>query len=635
MEIYRIVSDYLKQKNSDYAIFINGKWGSGKTYYVKNRLIPEVNKLYISSDINSKTKHYDCVLISLFGLSNEYEFYEKLLLELNPKLKSKGLFWINKLLNKAAGFTKFEGINQKDAKDFISVYKIPTNKVLIFDDLERVDKDFLIRVLGLINSFVEHQLVKTIIIGDESIILPASIPSNSSEDIHGYEKYKEKLIRFTFNFASSIDDAFDSISGSYTNDYNKFLQSKKDLIISAFIKGGSHNLRTLKFVLDIFQKIYNLPKLNKEDKYYGEVINRFLYFATVYSIEYKQSRTKEDLDELKNISNRFYPLPKVSLPENDNNDESVENIKPYKDEFSERYFSGKEDYRFEFCNAIADYIHFGYLDENDLIVQSVKIVDELNRNEVTRESEIISMLRNIFILEDDELNSLIEETMEKVEKGDFDLIAYPNIFSFFVKLDLYHLGNVVINDQLYSKFKQGIDISKKRFNYNPLFRSQLPIWSSSPNDLEAKTKYQKIADYAIEANETLHELEVKAHAVAIETLFNDGKVDELHQIITNDNYAYIPIFSYISPEVFFESMLKSSNKTFYYFYIAISERYESNSIDHNVVNELSFFTKLSRLITDYLESEKSKPRTIKIALFETILQLVNEIKKGLKQRAES
>lgn len=625
-ELTSIVQDYINQDNTDYAIFINGKWGSGKTYYVKKHLIPEIKKLDYPIDKEGKSKKFECVYVSLFGLSSDNEFYEKLIVELNPILKSKGLFWLNMLSNKFADLTRIKGMNAKDAKDFISVYKISQNKVLFFDDLERVEQNYLSKVLGLINSFVEHQNLKTIIIGDESFILNAFNSDKSNE----YKKFNEKLIRYTYNFQANITNVYESISGSFDDNYKNFLQSKKDLIISAFRKVGEQNLRTLKFVLDIFRKIYNLPELNIEEKYYGDVIDRFLFFATVYSIEYKQGRTKE-LDELKNLNNRFDLLlkMKVDLTENDIDEWSVENISVYEKEFVKKYLIDKK-YRFEFCNAIADYIHNGYLNKTDLIIQSEKIVDELKRNKETRESEIIRKLGNIFILEDDELNSLIEETMKKVEKGDFDLIAYPNIFSFFVKLEHFHLGNVVINDELYSKFEQGIDISKKQSNYNPLFRSQLPLWISSPNDRDAKNKYQKIADYAIEANESLNESEVKDYAMAIVTLFNDGKVDEFYQKITNDKYAYTPIFSYISPDVIFESMVKSTNRTFYYFYNAISTRYESNTIDYKIVNELPFFSELSRLITDYLESEKSSPRTIKIALLETISQLVNEIKERLE-----
>jgi Cdc6-like AAA superfamily ATPase len=35
-ELTSIIEDYLYQKNTDYAIFINGKWSTGKTYYAKN-----------------------------------------------------------------------------------------------------------------------------------------------------------------------------------------------------------------------------------------------------------------------------------------------------------------------------------------------------------------------------------------------------------------------------------------------------------------------------------------------------------------------------------------------------------------------------------------------------------------------
>lgn len=630
-EITSIVKDYLNQNNTDYAIFINGVWGSGKTYYVKNCLIPEINKFDFPSDNGIENKKFEPVYISLFGLSNEYEFYEKLVVELNPKLKSKGLFWFNKAINKVSGITGIDGFSQEDAKDYISVYKIPVNKVLFFDDLERINHGYLSKVLGLINAFVEHQYVKTIIIGDESIILKDSCNHEATDE---YKKIKEKLIRFTYNFERNISDVYENVSSSFDDAYKEFLQSKKSLICGTFLKGDDRNLRTLKFILDIFQKIYNLEGLNKEKKYYEEIINRFLYFSTVYSIEYKKGIENEELDELKLLTNRFYPLLNVDLSENDNNNGTHENEKQYKDLFTEKYFNDKEeDYRFEFCNAIAGYIHNGFLKVPDLIAQAEKIKDELFRNEGTRESEIINKLGNILILEDDELESLIEETLDKVVKGDFDLITYPNIFSYFVKLDFYKLGNVSINnDELYSKFKQGVDISKKRSEYNPSFRSQIPIWSYS--DPDAKSKYQKIADYAIEANESIRELNIKVHADTILSLFNDSKIDELYQKIVDVEYRLTPVFSYISPKDFFKKMQSSTNQTLNCLYLAISERYSSTSIDHKIVNERPFFDELSNLIKNYLKSEDSASKTIKNIWFEKILQFINEIIERLETAKE-
>ena len=35
-ELNQIVRNYLEAQNTDYAIMINGDWGSGKSYYIKH-----------------------------------------------------------------------------------------------------------------------------------------------------------------------------------------------------------------------------------------------------------------------------------------------------------------------------------------------------------------------------------------------------------------------------------------------------------------------------------------------------------------------------------------------------------------------------------------------------------------------
>ena len=35
-KLNEIVNDYLKVKDTDYALMINGKWGCGKTYYLEH-----------------------------------------------------------------------------------------------------------------------------------------------------------------------------------------------------------------------------------------------------------------------------------------------------------------------------------------------------------------------------------------------------------------------------------------------------------------------------------------------------------------------------------------------------------------------------------------------------------------------
>ena len=38
-QIKQIVYTYLNAPTTDYAILLNGEWGSGKTFYLKNKLI--------------------------------------------------------------------------------------------------------------------------------------------------------------------------------------------------------------------------------------------------------------------------------------------------------------------------------------------------------------------------------------------------------------------------------------------------------------------------------------------------------------------------------------------------------------------------------------------------------------------
>ena len=34
-EVNEVLREYLKHKNTNYAILIDGEWGSGKTYYIR------------------------------------------------------------------------------------------------------------------------------------------------------------------------------------------------------------------------------------------------------------------------------------------------------------------------------------------------------------------------------------------------------------------------------------------------------------------------------------------------------------------------------------------------------------------------------------------------------------------------
>lgn len=65
--IENIINDYINAKDTDYAIMIDGQWGSGKSYYWKHTLVPMISK--VKTPINTK-QCYKPIKVSLFGIQS-------------------------------------------------------------------------------------------------------------------------------------------------------------------------------------------------------------------------------------------------------------------------------------------------------------------------------------------------------------------------------------------------------------------------------------------------------------------------------------------------------------------------------------------------------------------------------------
>ena len=63
-EILSILEDYVKDERYEQAVLIDGEWGCGKTYFVKNLLIPKLRQEFDSFAI---------LYVSLYGFSNIME----------------------------------------------------------------------------------------------------------------------------------------------------------------------------------------------------------------------------------------------------------------------------------------------------------------------------------------------------------------------------------------------------------------------------------------------------------------------------------------------------------------------------------------------------------------------------------
>ncbi len=181
-EIIKIISEYIENKNTDYAIMIDGEWGSGKTHFILKKLKVELNNVW-----KKNKKEIKFIYVSTYGVKDTIELdnkiYEEIIKEFLPeKIKKKykdienGLGSLYEIIKE---FTKWPNISKNSIRSLIEILQKRNQKnyVLIFDDLERSEMP-ITELLGYINEFVEHKEMKTVIIANEKEILKKKMYSN-------------------------------------------------------------------------------------------------------------------------------------------------------------------------------------------------------------------------------------------------------------------------------------------------------------------------------------------------------------------------------------------------------------------------------------------------------------------------
>ena len=100
-ELNEYILNYYKNDKTHSAIMLTAPWGMGKSYYIKNNLIPSI-------DTNNERK---CIVISLYGLKDTAEISKSIYFELRAKKLNNisekanvGIILGKTVLNGIAGF---------------------------------------------------------------------------------------------------------------------------------------------------------------------------------------------------------------------------------------------------------------------------------------------------------------------------------------------------------------------------------------------------------------------------------------------------------------------------------------------------------------------------------------------------
>ena len=282
-EANELIGSFIKSNTLlNLSLLLDGEWGEGKSFYIKEVAIP-----YIENILKKKVLY-----VSLNGTSSIDQFYEDLLFARLPLLKSVSESNAAKL---AGGMVKtalnIAGRNSENFKVNISDFGFDAIKprhlsmkdyVMIIDDLERIREkniETLVSILGIISrEFIEDESVKVIFVADESKL----------ENINGYREIKEKYIGYTYKFKPNKKDQIKSLVGKIDNESFKNMVLEKVHVIGAISHEiGLRNLRTIAYALDLYEQLFLLIKNRSQG-----IQNSLLFTCLILALEYKSGEVK-------------------------------------------------------------------------------------------------------------------------------------------------------------------------------------------------------------------------------------------------------------------------------------------------------------------------------------------------------
>lgn len=187
-QIKEYILHYIQKNKTRSAIMLSGEWGTGKSYFIENELIP-----FLSHEAQGAHK---CVCISLYGLTKTEDISRSLYFELKTGKINSGseAFQTGKLATKTLlkGVTSFFGIDLSASEDELNkLYESIdlSDKFIIFEDVERTQIDIL-QLMGYVYNLVEEAGAKLLLVTNESAILQYEIIEKEETDRKTRKKVK-------------------------------------------------------------------------------------------------------------------------------------------------------------------------------------------------------------------------------------------------------------------------------------------------------------------------------------------------------------------------------------------------------------------------------------------------------------
>lgn len=431
-EISEYLINYIENDKTRSAVMLTGPWGSGKSYYIQNQLVNELEK-----------KDKDIVCVSLYGLKTLADLNKSIYLEIRAKKAIKNL---NKKLSKnqvgidsankskkCSGFGQWIKKHRKEftssayifgktiIKGFAGFFNVPLEfsdkdleklfssinlegKLIVLEDLERSNID-IIEVMGYVNNFVEQDGVKVLLVANEDEIIKyientadgkekddkksKKLTDKASE----YVRVKEKSVRDTICFKPDYNYAVLNIIKEFQCIYfeksiSEIEETNRCPIVLNAVKIMDdlkiYNLRAVLYACQKTSEIFNKTEFAYDFKFFKFVFSGILAFALRLSQNSDLRWENETISPAK-LGTHEFPLYKVSY----------------------------------------DYVKLHYLDKSSIIKVAKAYEMQSNTNIKLQEvEEAFSVLTHAFIKTEDEVNWAVKVICKHLDSD--GIIPYSN-----------------------------------------------------------------------------------------------------------------------------------------------------------------------------------------------------------------
>lgn len=644
-DLVESILDYIRADYTDYAVMINGEWGSGKTYFWNHKIKPKIEAMQVNG------KRLTPIYMSLYGISNLEEISKKIFIEttqlmdknLKKFMNANGATNIPEYAKTGLDMANFFGVTQNGDRLDYAQFFATDDKVLCFDDLERANVD-VIDILGYINNFVEHDHIKTIIICNEKELSTKLKNSNLEmktfiatylldkenklniktdkpmverirdtieyvfDKANDYERIKEKLIGETFEYAPEFNYIINGLLMRYENDADliRFLRENTALITSTFNKSGTRNLRILKHALNNFKKIFDVVTKSYPNTNH-RVLQTMLIFTIAISFEIKAGKITKD--KFVNINNNEeYKAVLVSSRV------FMDNRQFYIKEFDNNYYYNfKAEYRF--FKFIEKYVRTRIFDMKIFKENMEVIRDTVDTNQLPGYKRLLT--EEYWKIPDDQFIGVINETLEYVKNGKVELIQMVKLFSYFA----YFIKKNLINydmKTIKSVFFNGMNISSLTSKYCTNVEEEL---AQVAIEEEFRTDMDEVLEHFNEIN---MQLKTKMYNDKAEEIFRyiPMKMETFYDKFDKECMD-IPIFKYYDTFQAFQRISCASNEDI----VTIKEKLldRAKRYQKEIEEEIPNIKRIKQIMDDYIDG---KQPGIKIVLLQDFSNALGTIIKN-------